>query len=84
MKVLFENLGTVNKNCVTIGSVTLFFSYETCICFRSNNDEGVRVNSWGPTTAKLLNELEPDKKARLPGDEFQKRLDKALATIGKE
>lgn len=78
MEVSFENLGTVNKNRVRVGDVTLYFSYQTCVGFVSPDDKATRENEWGPTTGKLLSMLEPDKKKRVSGEEFNRRLTIAL------
>lgn len=63
------NLGTVNKNLIIIktekGSIRLYFSYKTLIAC---NDK-VSQNIWSRTTGKMLNELEPDKKARIKQSE---------------
>jgi len=61
-----RNLGTVNKNLVTVstpnGMARLYFSYSTLVAV----DNAVSKNEWSKTTGKLLNELEPDKKRRIP------------------
>jgi len=82
IKVSLLNLGTVNKNkvCISRGdkSVDLFFSYETLVAV----DGLTAQNKWSKTTGKLLNELEPNKKARVPHEkvlaEAQKRLKEVL------
>jgi len=66
LTVGFYNMGTVNKNQVTLSRggwncVTLFFSYRTLV----GVDEVCCVNNWSNTTGKLLNELEPDKSKRV-------------------
>ena len=76
VKVSLANEGTVNKNSVVIetekGSIKLFFSYQTIISFNGCGDSATIKNLWNTTTGKFLNELEPNKKARLEGDEFNK------------
>ena len=46
---------------VTIGGREYFFSYETCIGYRSEfgpAEAGIRIsNSWGPTTGRHFKEL---------------------------
>lgn len=77
--ITLENLGTVNKNRVTIGNLTLYFSYRTCVGFSSpKNGLIVSENVWSVTTGKLLNEIEPRKDLRYPNDAFNKMLDKAV------
>lgn len=76
------NMGTPNKNSITIrkggNSVQLYFSYATLVAV----DGVVSQNEWSRTTGKLLNELNPDKKARVPHAEVlsvaQKRLKEVL------
>ena len=91
VKIELNNLGTVNKNEVTIitdkGEFKLFFSYKTIVGIRWNWNQGeahgysVIKNYWGPTTGKLLNELEPNKKRRLDSDDFDKKVDEMIKYI---
>lgn len=82
MEVTFENLGTVNKNAVILGDLELIFSYKTPVAFRLGwGPYVVRQNDWSTTTGKLLNEYEPDKKARVTGEEFVKQLEAILSKI---
>jgi len=91
MDISLENLGTVNKNAVDLktskGRITIYFSYETPVSFDhfSGNDTHsttcTRVNDWSNTTGKLLNECEPDHKARVTGEEFEKQLELALTAL---
>lgn len=73
--VTHDNLGTVNKNRVTIkkvgryDEVTLYFSYQTIVAVRGSEGLKVAQNDWSNTTGKLLNELEADKKLRVPHSE---------------
>ena len=84
IKISFENLGTINKNVVSIstnkGSIDLYFSYETLVAV--NNV--VSQNDWSKTTGKLLNELESDKSKRVEHkevlEEAQRQLKKVLYT----
>lgn len=69
-RIQLENLGTVNKNKVTIGSLELWFSYETIVCFSQSGRMFCSENQWSKTTGKLLNELCPDKKQRLSAQAF--------------
>ncbi len=81
INISLDNLGTVNKNCVTIstkkGGVDLYFSYKTlvgvdCVC---------SVNNWGNTTGKLLNEIQPDKNRRVEHNEVLKIAQQRLKEI---
>jgi len=82
ISVSHENLGTINKNKVSIttskGGITLYFSYNTIVGFCGNGDDATLQNYWSNTTGKLLNELEPDKSKRLNQEDFNKRLNRAF------
>ena len=79
--VSLKNMGTVNKNKVTISKgnkeVVLYFSYETLIGVNGF----VSVNNWSNTTEKLLNELEPDKKARVLHEEVLQKAQELLKEV---
>lgn len=79
--VSLRNLGTVNKNMVTIetekGSVNLYFSYQTMV----GVDNAVSENQWSRTTGKLLNELQPDKKKRIAYEEVLRTAKERLKSI---
>jgi len=65
---------------VTIGGLTLWFSYDTVIAFRPPGG-GIRVceNIWSVTTGKHLNSIDGGrKKERLSWEEFDKELTKTL------
>lgn len=90
MQISHENMGTPNKNLVRIskngkGTITLYFSYETPVCFELSTPDGyqkaTRENDWSVTTGKLLNELEPDKSKRIAGIEFENLLALALEKL---
>ena len=80
MNIKFKNLGTVNKNMVYLGSLMVYFSYETPVSFYNckTGKKATRVNDWSTTTGKLLNELEPNKENRVDGETFEKELTKEL------
>lgn len=86
LKIEHENLGTVNKNKITLSKNTsagrivlqLFFSYETLVGIVVLGRVYVRQNDWGPTTGKFLNFLEPNAKKRISGTEFNKLADKII------
>ena len=62
----FNNMGTVNKNCVYINDVELYFSYCTLVAVRGSEGLKVAINEWSKTTGKLLNELNADHTVRIP------------------
>ncbi len=80
--IYLENLGTVNKNKVMIGNLTLWFSYETIVAFSHPSTGFVcRQNDWSTTTGKLLNEICPKKENRIPGDDFKGKLNELLEKL---
>ena len=82
IEICLDNLGTVNKNAVSISrngkNVNLYFSYNTLVAV----DNIVSENNWSRTTGKLINNLQPNKKLRVPHqkvlEESQKRLTAVL------
>jgi hypothetical protein len=83
LQVELQNMGTVNKNRVTLKNdgkeVDIYFSYQTPVAV----DNVVSENIWSTTTGKLLNELQPDKKARVPYEIVQAELNKKLKDLVK-
>lgn len=81
IEVNLSNMGTVNKNRVTLCNrdreVTLYFSYDTIVAV----DGIVAENDWSRTTGKLLNELQPDKKKRVPYETVQKEIEERLKRL---
>jgi hypothetical protein len=67
---------------VDVGSLTLYFSYNTVVAFRDNVDFQISENVWSRTTGKHLNWLDPDKSKRLPNSEFEERLENVLRRHG--
>ena len=70
---------------VNIGSLVLWFSYETVVAFRSPESDGrvVCENEWGTTTGKHLNWIDNgNKKDRLDYETFNAKLNETLAKFG--
>lgn len=76
VKPYCENSG--NNTLVEIGSLRLYFSYETIIAFSSPKRSATRKNDWSQITGKHLNAIEPDKSKRIDGSEFEKQLEEIL------
>ena len=76
--------GAKNYNMVEIGYLEIYFSYETCVGFRtSKTGLVVSENIWGSTTGKHLNWLDGGRKeSRVPIDEFEKQLKELLESRG--
>lgn len=72
-----------NFNELEMGTLTVYFSYETPIGFTDEfGNTVVRENDWGPTTGKHLNHIDDgDKEGRVSGEDFQKALSKILGEL---
>lgn len=68
---------------VTMGSLTVWFSYDTPVAFAWEGAIVVRENPWGPTTGKHLTLIDGGskeaKKRRVSGEVFEDALEKALS-----
>lgn len=71
-----------NFTNVTIGDVDLWFSYRTLIAFQTPETAGriVRVNDWGPTTGKHLNQVATFA-LRVPSDTFEALVEQHLSGL---
>ncbi len=67
-----------SSRAVQIGSLTLYFSYDTIIAFNSPKNNAIRENSWSSTTGKHLNAINPNHSVRLDSEKFEKELDEVL------
>jgi hypothetical protein len=72
------DINKVNELSVDIGSLRLYFSYNTVIAFRGKNGLVIRENSWGNTTGKHLNHINEDKTRRISGELFEQKLNEML------
>ena len=63
---------------VSIGTLTLYFSYETVVAFKTCGRLICCKNVWTTTTGKHLNWIEPDKKQRVSYKGFEAALIKVL------
>ena len=76
---------TPNETAVTIGTLTLHFSYVTVIAYRAGDSIVVSENVWSQTTGKHLNRIDGGgtyKSARLPHAEFKAALANVLRFYG--
>ena len=72
----------VNALCFSLGGIDVYFSYKTPVAYRTIDDGLVcRVNEWGPTTGKHLNAIEPNKRERVSGTVFERKIAAALAAL---
>ena len=72
----------VNFSEVTVGPVTIWFSYRTPIAFLDSlQGYVIRENDWGPTTGRHLNWINDDKSVRVPTAYFEDRLSGVLAAL---
>lgn len=64
-----------NFSCVTVGDLSIWFSYKTPIAFQYGYGKiTVRRNEWGPTTGKHLTYVDNGHGERIPGTEFERLL----------
>mgnify|MGYP001292102442 CR=1 FL=1 len=67
---------------VTVGDLTLLFSYETVVAFkRVHGPWVVSENVWSNTTGKHLNETGVPVRSRVRYDDFRKRLAGVLSGV---
>lgn len=73
-----DNYG-VNSLCVRLGTIALYYSYQTIVAY-SDNQDGLVVceNVWGVTTGKHLNWIDRDHSKRIGRDLFKLMLQNAL------
>lgn len=64
---------------VHMGKLTLWFSYNTCIAFKYNDYKYRRVNEWGPTTGRHMDEMNVRHFDDVNEDEFNQKLDTAIS-----
>ena len=68
---------------VSVGALTVYFSYETPIAFETPQDGLVcSQNDWSTTTGKHLNWIQADKSRRLPREQFEAAFQTALKRYG--
>lgn len=82
MTIALNNLAP-NFHSVTLGGVTVWFSYETPIAFaESGGRVTIRENEWSTTiTGKHLNIVDPDKSKRIAGGIFTSALAHVLNNL---
>jgi len=71
---------------VTIGPITVFFSYNTPVAFRvlETGCLVVRKNNWGSTTGRHLHDIDGGNKAdRVSGEQFEKLFVEAMKSFTK-
>ena len=63
---------------VSLGRLTLWFSYETIVAFMHMGVKKVTENVWGTTTGRHLNAIQPNKKLRMDHNKFVQEIDLLL------
>lgn len=63
---------------VNLGTITLYYSYSTIVAFRADGALVCSENVWSTTTGKHLNQIQPNKRARVKHEEFEELLQAAL------
>ena len=78
MNIRLTNIAS-NFNEVEINDLTLWFSYQTVVGFRTPKTGIVCIeNQWGSTTGKHLNYIQSDKKKRVSDSKFNEMLESIL------
>jgi len=72
-----DNYGS-HSQAIELGNLTIYFSYDTVVAFSEPGNLTCTENTWGPTTGKHLNAIQPDHDKRLKRDDFEKQLEKCL------
>ncbi len=71
-----------NLTRVYLGNLVLWFSYETVVAFHvPGQPRVVSENVWSQTTGRHLNEISADKSARVPHDEFTRKLGEVMVHL---
>ena len=63
---------------ISVGTLTLYFSYDTVVAFSDDFGLVISENNWGSTTGKHLNAISENKKLRIPRADFEAKLDEVL------
>ena len=65
-----------------VGSLSVWYSYQTPIAFdHPSTGNVIRENDWSTTTGKHLNAIDPDKKKRISGSDFEAKFSALLSTL---
>lgn len=82
MKSSSRNYGLNSIRFFDASGVSYWFSYQTLVAFKVPGLPIVcRENTWGPTTGKHLNAIEPDKSKRESAEVFQRIFVNQLGTL---
>jgi hypothetical protein len=83
MQVKLQQIRNGNFARVDLGSLSIWFSYQTAVGFQlEGTTPVVRENVWGPTTGRHLNEIDGgNKSGRISGADFEQRLRSILGQI---
>ena len=73
-----DNYGSHTLKVIFPNNFALYYSYDTIIAFSDREGFVISENNWGTTTGKHMNFLDRDKKARLPREEFELKLQEML------
>jgi hypothetical protein len=68
-----------HTQAISMGSLFLYFSYDTVVAFSDGEGRRVCENIWSTTTGKHLNWIDGgNPKGRIKADEFNRQLEEAL------
>ena len=69
-----------NAIVLTIGNLTLYFSYDTIVAFENENELVICENVFSNTTGRHLNLIDRNKKKRISYGQFVSKLEEVLET----
>ena len=67
---------------VEIGTLGVWFSYDTPVAFMFDGEFHIRKNDWSSTTGKHLNWIDDDRKIRENAEVFEANFARVLERIG--
>jgi hypothetical protein len=83
-EIKYTNLGTINRNRMSIGKLDLYFSYDTIVAFAEQGIITATAKKYSNTTSKFIDELQPNSDFRKEHKEFLELLQEALNRLSCE
>jgi len=63
------------------GNISIYYSYETIIAVKVDDELTISKNIWGSVTGKHLNTIDRDKSKRVENKVLQELVDKLVVTV---
>jgi len=70
-----------NNTLIESDNISIYYSYETIIAIKVDNELTISKNIWGSVTGKHLNAIDSDKSKRVENEVLQELIDKLVITI---